>query len=199
MNVTPANIALPHAPDRSDAAYRLMSARAVILEMMRSMKQLYDTYVISQSRLEQTATVLQQNSFKQAIQAKDLRREAEYIAGALGIVGGAVGLAVGIGGGVIGRRNDLGFAMGLDAGSHLGSPANSLATNAGQMGAAFRRGQAEEHQIHSDLSRSVSESTERDASKAQDNAAQHRQQYLQDASQLAQESVAVVKASVAPR
>ncbi|NSX05749.1 hypothetical protein [Cupriavidus gilardii] len=200
MNVTPTNIVLPQRTDASDTSYRMMSARAMILEIQRSMKQLYDTYVVCHAQLEQNVVQLQKSAFTQAMEAKDKRRDAEYISGAVGIFAGVAGLALGGGGGIWGSRTtNLNFATGVEIGSHLSTPTTTMLSNAGQMGAAAKRNEAEEEQIHSDLSRNVSESAERDASKAQDNAAQHRQQYLQDANQLTQESVAILKATVAPR
>lgn len=179
--------------------YGAMSIRAMILEMQRIMKKMYDMYVECQGQLEQNATQLQLLAYDKAIEAKDQRLRAEIISGALGIVSGVVGLGVGGGFGLYYRNTDVGFTTGLDIGSHLSTPATGIFNSAGQMWAGAERSKAEDDQIHSDLARNVSDSAERDASKVGDSAGQHHQQYLQDASQLTQEAVALLKATVIPR
>jgi hypothetical protein len=201
MDATQANVVMPRIPVAdTSATYDGMSTRAMILEMQHIMKKLYDAYVECQAQLEQNAAQLQVRAFEKANDAKDARMHAEMISGAIGIFSGIVGLGVGGAGGYLGAKNtNVGFAMGLDMGSHFSTPATSIVNNSGQMGAAGMRSKAEEHQIHSDLARNVVDSAQRDASKVRDNADQHRQQYLQDASQLTQEAIAVLKSTIGPR
>ena len=204
MNAIQPSVVMPRfaaaGAEETNKTYETMSTRAMILEMQHIMKKLYDTYVECQAQLEQNAAQLQVRAYEQAIKAKDARKNAEMISGAIGIFSGVVGLGVGGAGGYFGARNaNIGFGVGLDMGSHFSTPATSIFNHVGQMGAAGVRGKAEEYQVHSDLARNVVDSAQRDASKVRDNADQHRQQYLQDASQLTQEAIAVLKSTIAPR
>lgn len=204
MNATQPSIVLPRiataGAEETNKPYETMSTRAMILEMQRIMKKLYDTYVECQAQLEQNAAQLQVRAYEQATKAKDARMKAELISGAIGIFSGVVGLGAGGLGARIGMKNpNVGLPVGLDIGSHFSTPATTLINNVGQMGVAGVRSTADQHQIYSDLARNVVDSAQRDASKVRDNADQHRQQYLQDASQLTQEAIAVLKSTVAPR
>jgi hypothetical protein len=202
-NSMPQRLLAAADPDGSMQARK--STQAIILEMQAIMKKLYDAYVGSNTQLDQLATEVNALSFHRAIKAKESRQKAEIISGALGIVGGVAGFGFGVGGGVVGHANrnnpnmNMNFAMGVETGSHLGSPTTAVMNSIAQASTAGIRSTAEDHQIHSDLARNVSDSALRDASKARDAADQHHQQYLQEAGQLIQEVIATYKAAVLPR
>ncbi|KAA0182852.1 hypothetical protein [Cupriavidus cauae] len=186
-------------PEASARSSETKSTQAMILEFQALMRKLYNTYVECHAALEKNVADLQKLAYQRAIDAKDQRKKAEVATGVTGIVTGGFSMACGIGGGIIGLKTPLGYGMGVEMGSHLGTPASGIGNAIGQTVTAGTRGKAEEAQIHADLARNVSDSAARDAGKARDNADQHHDQYLREAGQLTQEMIAAIKATVAPR
>ncbi len=183
--------------ETGSADFKNMSPRAMILAFQAQMKKLYDTYAECHAALEQNVAELQVIAYKQAVNAKDARMKAERDTGIAGLIGAGFNLFTSGVGGYLGYKNPtVGFGMGVDVGSHLGSPASGAATYFTQILTAGTRNKAEEAQIHADLARNVADSAAREAGKAQDNKDQHHEQYVRDANQLTQELMAATKATI---